>query len=528
MALLTLQQRIHCRAQVVGRTIRKRTMHQARQLRQEHRPLRRLVAEVAHEAAPADLLRHPALEIGFGRFPEIQVGIEVPAQAFDVEQGLLQQHQLRLDLDVETARSLEQAQQHFAEGNLLQGLVEDGLANCANRGFEFVHAGLRRDPAGFDVDLRHAPVVTPEKGEEILRQVILVHLGERAHDAEIQRDIAPVRRDENVAGVHVGMEETVAEHLGEKDLHAGARQFRDVDSLFAQFFDLAYRRAAHALHYHDLAAAIVPENLRHPQEGRTLEVAAQLAGVRRLAKQVEFVIEVLLELTDYFPWLEAAAILPQPLYQAGGHIEQRNVSDDDAGDPRPENLHRHFAPAGQDREMHLRHRGAGDRRRIEALEHRRSRLAVGTLQGLEHLRGRERRDLVLEFRQFVGNVERDKVAAGGQHLPELHEYRPECFQREAQAFSARPPEAAPEQQPRGQRAQPAHPGMAKEEFVQPEAQRDVHDLEQPQQVHDRAIAPRFLFFLSAARRPRQVLDALIHALHGIAQFVDLAHELGRL
>ena len=58
----------------------------------------RLVASCAHKAAPADLLGHPALEIRLGRHPQIEVGIELAAEALDVEQRLLQQHELRLDL----------------------------------------------------------------------------------------------------------------------------------------------------------------------------------------------------------------------------------------------------------------------------------------------------------------------------------------------------------------------------------------------------------------------------------------------
>ena len=34
--------------------------------------------------------------------------------------------------------------------------------------------------------------------------------------------------------MHVGVEEAVAEHLREEDLHAGAREPRDVDALLAQ------------------------------------------------------------------------------------------------------------------------------------------------------------------------------------------------------------------------------------------------------------------------------------------------------
>ena len=57
---------------------------------------------------------------------------QLAPQARDVQHGLLQQHQLRLDLDVEAARSLEQAQQHLAEGDVLQRTVEDRFAGRAH------------------------------------------------------------------------------------------------------------------------------------------------------------------------------------------------------------------------------------------------------------------------------------------------------------------------------------------------------------------------------------------------------------
>ena len=91
-----------------------------------------------------------------------------------------------------------------------------------------------RHPARVEVRLRDAPVVAVEEGEEVLRQVVLVDLGERAHDAEVERDVAAVVGDQDVARVHVGVEEAVAEHLGEEDLHAGARERRNVDALLAQ------------------------------------------------------------------------------------------------------------------------------------------------------------------------------------------------------------------------------------------------------------------------------------------------------
>ncbi len=136
----------------------------------------------------------------------------------------MQQHQLRLDLDLKPARGLEQPHQHHAQRDLLKRAIEVRLADRAHRRFEFVDAGAGRHPAGLDVQLRNPLVVTPEEGGEVLRQVLLVVFGQRADDAEVQRDVAAkgrrVQAHLDVARVHVGVEEAVAEHLGEEDRHA--------------------------------------------------------------------------------------------------------------------------------------------------------------------------------------------------------------------------------------------------------------------------------------------------------------------
>ncbi len=100
------------------------------------------------------------------------------------------------------------------------------------------HPRTRRHPAGLDVQLRHAAVVAVEHGEEILREVVLVARVERTDDAEVDRGVARPRRivdqHEDVAGMHVGVEEVVAEHLGEEDAHAVLGQQLDVGAGAAQ------------------------------------------------------------------------------------------------------------------------------------------------------------------------------------------------------------------------------------------------------------------------------------------------------
>ena len=61
-------------------------VQQARQLGQQLGVVGRLRLEFAQQAARADLLVHPALQKRLGRAPQIQVRVELAAQALDVEQ----------------------------------------------------------------------------------------------------------------------------------------------------------------------------------------------------------------------------------------------------------------------------------------------------------------------------------------------------------------------------------------------------------------------------------------------------------
>ena len=83
-----------------------------------------------------------------------------------------------------------------------------------------------------------AVVIAIEEGEEVLGEVVLVARVERADDAEIDGRVARmlriVEQHEDVAGVHVGMEEVVPEHLREEDLDAVLGEPLDVGAAAAE------------------------------------------------------------------------------------------------------------------------------------------------------------------------------------------------------------------------------------------------------------------------------------------------------
>jgi len=88
-------------------TVLQKVVHQARQFRQELGIARRFGHQLVPQFFGTHLVEHPRFQERFGGAPQIQFGVELTAQAFDVEQGFLQQHELRLNLDIEAARGLE-------------------------------------------------------------------------------------------------------------------------------------------------------------------------------------------------------------------------------------------------------------------------------------------------------------------------------------------------------------------------------------------------------------------------------------
>jgi hypothetical protein len=120
------------------------------------------------------------------------------------------------------------------------------------------------------------------------------------------------------------------------------------------------------------ARAPVPEHLGHAKQIAFGKVAAQLAGVGGLDHQVEFVMQVLVELGHHLAGLEAPAVHPDALEPRGHVAHQRQIAVDYRQHARTQHLHGHLAAmartAAQRGEVHLGDRRAGHRLVLERLE----------------------------------------------------------------------------------------------------------------------------------------------------------------
>ncbi len=249
----------------IGRTLH-RVLEERRHLRERLYEIRQLRSKFAPDVGWFPAFVRPLPQQRLRGLPEIELRIELPTDSFDLQQRLLDQHQLRLDLRIESLRRLEQADQHLAEGNFFERLVCDRLADRSHRRLELIDAHVRWDPAGIQVQLRDASIVVIEERREVGRQIVLIARFERADDAEIDGRIAWVlgiiEQHEDVAWVHVGMEEVVAECLRKEDLDTVLREPLNIGAATLQLLDIVDEHAMHALHHHDILAAKVPIDLR--------------------------------------------------------------------------------------------------------------------------------------------------------------------------------------------------------------------------------------------------------------------------
>ena len=279
------------------------------------------------------------------------------------------------------------------------------------------------------MQLSHPLVIALEKCGEILGQIFFVEFGERAHNAEVQRDVAAKALGSqthlDVAGVHVGMEEAIPEHLGKKQRHTVTGQLFDVHTGTAQALHLVDGHAVHALHHHHFGAAVVPDHLWNQNQVQILHVAAQLGCAGSLAQQIQLVVQVFVKLGHHLAGLESAAIGRQALHPTGHHAHQRQVFFNHRHHVGPQHLDSHLPAIGQHGKVNLGNGGAGNGCALERCKHLVNRTTKCLLNGRHsHLAGK-RRHPVLQQRQLIGNICGQQITPGGQHLTEFDKNRPQ-------------------------------------------------------------------------------------------------------
>ena len=151
----------------------------------------------------------------------------------------------------------------------------------------------RGDPAGLDVQTGDASVVAVQKRHHITRQVGLVGLRQAADDGAVDGDITRLTGvgdvHEDVARMHIGVEEVVLEELREERLYASLSELLHVRAGAHQRIHIGDRRRVNAFQNQDRLGTTLPVDLRRVEQLRACEVAPQGRRIGGLLEQIQFV-----------------------------------------------------------------------------------------------------------------------------------------------------------------------------------------------------------------------------------------------
>ena len=223
------------------------------------------------------------------------------------------------------------------------------------------------------MQLGHLTVVAIEESDKVLSEVALILFIQRADNTAVDADVFRIFRvliaDENVARMHVCMEEAVAENLSKEDLHATLGQQLHVGALFFQRRHVRDRNTVDTFHHHHVLTAIVRIDFRNIQHRAVFKVSTQLNGVRRFTQQVKLVNQRFFVFPNHFQRTQTATIRQQTRHPASQAINQLHVCFDNRQDIRTNHFDDHlFAIFLQARGVNLRNRGRGQGLNIEIIK----------------------------------------------------------------------------------------------------------------------------------------------------------------
>ena len=245
----------------------------------------------------------------------------------------------------------------------------------------------------------------------------------------------PVLVDEEIAGMHVGVEEAVAHGVAEEGLHQPRAELFQIVALRRERVAIGDRGAVDPFKRQDPARAPAPIDHRHAEALVVLRVLRHLRDGGGLHAEIHLDGDGFRQGLDHGLRPEPARRRVKALDQLGGEEIGIEVLVEALLDAGPEHLDGdRLEPAvalAHGGLVHLGDRGRGDgrpelgedrvERRLERLFHRIARLGLG-----------ERRQPVLKRRQVSCELAPDDVVAGGEELAELDVGRPERGERRRQ------------------------------------------------------------------------------------------------
>ena len=249
---------------------------------------------------------------------------------------------------------------------------------------------------------------------------------EPPHDAEVDRDDAALPVDQQVALVHVGVEEAVAHGVAQERAQRREAERLEIVARGFQRGVIGDRDAVDPFQRQDAAGGAAPVDGRHAEAAKLGclildDVVGHLRDGGSLQPHVHLDLDRMRQGLDHSDGTQAPRRRMEALDLAGGEEVAVEVALELLLDAGAQHLHGHVAAHAVVDRHRLVHLGDGGRRngRAELGEMILQLAAELLLDGLAGLGHGEGRQPVLKVAQVARQLRADQIGAGGEELAEL-------------------------------------------------------------------------------------------------------------
>ena len=162
----------------------------------------------------------------------------------------------------------------------------DRLADGADGLREILHRVMCRHIAGLEMHLGDAAIVAGDEAQKNLGEEAPLLRAEPAHDAEVDRDEPAGVVEKQIAGVHVGMKEAVAQRMAQETLDHLAPEVGQIDLRLLEPRMIGERNAVDPFHGQDIVRGAIPVDGGHAKVRIVAGVLRHLRQRGRLQPQI--------------------------------------------------------------------------------------------------------------------------------------------------------------------------------------------------------------------------------------------------
>ena len=362
----------------------------------------------------------------FGGVDDRVVGCDRRQRALEHDQRAEEGAPLRGQGDPEVE---EQAEHRVEHGGVGAGAGREVLGHEARqRALEVGDVDTTTEARDLEHRLGDRVGVAPAHPRHQLAERGLLHGVEAAGRAEVDEREAPVAQEHHVAGVRVGVEHALLQHLLEErakeqvgDLRALRRRARRPTRRRARSRRRATPSRARAS---VLSSSYTSGTTTRDPSG---QVAADRARVARLDAEVELLAQAGAELVDEVHHVVLGAPRRAGLDDPTELVEHREVDGHRLVDPGADDLDHHRGTVGQRGPVYLTDRRGRDRIPVELREHVIDRCVELLLEHLGDVVAARRLHLVLEQRELLDDVGRQESRSASTAIwPSFTNIPPHC------------------------------------------------------------------------------------------------------